>query len=247
MANFIGLVFATLKNEGVDTSKLSTDEAIKKYNELKSKGSTKQKKEVGLDDNESDLNKQIKSEFKQDIEEFLKDEDIKVVASSWDKDFLVIKTTDNNKVFNQIRRNYLYNDTFAKNGSIYIKVEQDDQSKGTSAEQKRMKQPKSEHINHELFDKAEKYYTSVEGRDKKSIQAFKDVREQINEMANAGKNYDDIDTQLTHQFSTLEYNTNKLMDKKEKTQQEKQQIHDNMRMLEGMSFAISQLWKVWKK
>ena len=157
MANFIGLVFATLKNEGVDTSKMSTQEAIDKYNELKGGKS------------------------------------------------------------------------------------------GTPAEERKMKQPKSEHIDHNVFDKAEKYYTSVEGRDERSIQAFKDVREQINEMANAGKSYDDIDTELTHQFSTLEYNTNKLMDKKEKTQQEKQQIHDNMRMLEGMSFAISQLWKVWKK
>ena len=35
MSNFIGLVFATLKNEGVDTKGMSTDEAIKKYNELK--------------------------------------------------------------------------------------------------------------------------------------------------------------------------------------------------------------------
>ena len=34
MANFIGLVYATLKNEGVDTSGMSTDEAVKKYNEL---------------------------------------------------------------------------------------------------------------------------------------------------------------------------------------------------------------------
>jgi hypothetical protein len=36
MANFIGLVYATLKNEGIDTKGMDTDEAIKKYNELKS-------------------------------------------------------------------------------------------------------------------------------------------------------------------------------------------------------------------
>lgn len=37
MANFIGLVYATLKNEGVDTSGMSTDEAIEKFKELQKK------------------------------------------------------------------------------------------------------------------------------------------------------------------------------------------------------------------
>ena len=37
MSNFIGMVFATLKNEGIDTSGMSTDEAVKKYNELQKK------------------------------------------------------------------------------------------------------------------------------------------------------------------------------------------------------------------
>lgn len=37
MANFIGLVYATLKNEGIDTKGMDTDEAIKKYNELQEK------------------------------------------------------------------------------------------------------------------------------------------------------------------------------------------------------------------
>lgn len=41
MSNFIGLVFATLKNEGIDTSGMSTDEAIKKYNELQEKSGGK--------------------------------------------------------------------------------------------------------------------------------------------------------------------------------------------------------------
>lgn len=34
MANFIALVFATLKSEGVDTTGMSIDEAIKKYREI---------------------------------------------------------------------------------------------------------------------------------------------------------------------------------------------------------------------
>lgn len=37
MANFIGMVFATLQKEGVDTKGMSTDEAVKKFNELKGK------------------------------------------------------------------------------------------------------------------------------------------------------------------------------------------------------------------
>lgn len=38
MANFMGLVFATLKNEGIDTKGMSNDEAVKKFNELKGNG-----------------------------------------------------------------------------------------------------------------------------------------------------------------------------------------------------------------
>ena len=34
MSNFIGMVFATLKKEGIDTSKMNTSEAIAKYNEI---------------------------------------------------------------------------------------------------------------------------------------------------------------------------------------------------------------------
>lgn len=41
MANFIGLVYATLKNEGIDTKGMSTDEAVKKYNELQEKSGGK--------------------------------------------------------------------------------------------------------------------------------------------------------------------------------------------------------------
>ena len=41
MANFIGLVYATLKNEGVDTQGMSADEAVAKYNELQKKSGGK--------------------------------------------------------------------------------------------------------------------------------------------------------------------------------------------------------------
>lgn len=41
MANFIGLVYATLKSEGIDTAGMSTDEAVKKYNELQKEGGGK--------------------------------------------------------------------------------------------------------------------------------------------------------------------------------------------------------------
>lgn len=41
MANFIGLVYATLKAEGIDTAGMSTDEAVAKYNELQKEGGGK--------------------------------------------------------------------------------------------------------------------------------------------------------------------------------------------------------------
>lgn len=50
MANFIGMVYGTLKAKGIDTSKMSTEEAIAKFNEISkedggsSKGSGEQTK-----------------------------------------------------------------------------------------------------------------------------------------------------------------------------------------------------------
>lgn len=38
MANYIGLVFSTLKRNGIDTRNLSTEEAIAKFNELENSG-----------------------------------------------------------------------------------------------------------------------------------------------------------------------------------------------------------------
>lgn len=58
MANFIGLVYATLKNEGIDTSGMDTDEAVKRYNELQEKtggksgekeGTPAENRKIGLD------------------------------------------------------------------------------------------------------------------------------------------------------------------------------------------------------
>lgn len=45
MANFIGLVYATLKQEGIDTKGMDTDEAVKKYKELQSKNGKSGEKE----------------------------------------------------------------------------------------------------------------------------------------------------------------------------------------------------------
>ena len=41
MANLIGLVYATLKNEGIDTKGMDTDTAVAKYNELQKKSGGK--------------------------------------------------------------------------------------------------------------------------------------------------------------------------------------------------------------
>lgn len=46
MSNFIKMVFATLKEEGVDTQGMSTGEAIKKYEEMQAKGIEKYKEEL---------------------------------------------------------------------------------------------------------------------------------------------------------------------------------------------------------
>ena len=60
MANFIGLVYATLKKEGIDTSNMSTDEAVKKFKELQ-----------GSDEKESpeDVKKKLNGEKTQEKSE----------------------------------------------------------------------------------------------------------------------------------------------------------------------------------
>ena len=63
MSNFIGLVYATLQKEGIDTTGMSTDEAVKKYNELqgKSGNSAKEQKQTSkeLTPNESKRLKEL--------------------------------------------------------------------------------------------------------------------------------------------------------------------------------------------
>lgn len=45
MSNFIGLVYATLKSKGIDYSNMTTEEAIKKFNELNGSDETSKKEE----------------------------------------------------------------------------------------------------------------------------------------------------------------------------------------------------------
>ena len=59
MANFISLVYGTLQGEGIDTSKMSTDEAIQKFNELtgKKNARTETKGTVSADTRAESVNK----------------------------------------------------------------------------------------------------------------------------------------------------------------------------------------------
>lgn len=65
MANFIGMVYGTLKEKGIDTSKMSADEAIAKFNELKKEdtGEQKESKNVNIDKQKriAELEEQIKT------------------------------------------------------------------------------------------------------------------------------------------------------------------------------------------
>lgn len=76
MANFIALVYATLKNEGVDTSEMSTDEAVAKFKELQKKsggsGTPAENKKLvsmGIDAYDGALNTEHKIEEKGATEE----------------------------------------------------------------------------------------------------------------------------------------------------------------------------------
>lgn len=157
MANFIGLVFATLKNEGIDTSKMSTQEAIDKYNELKGNKS------------------------------------------------------------------------------------------GTPAEQRKMKETTNKHIDKSVFDKAGEYFARNPERPKATVQAYKDTVEYINELANSGKDYEDIDFELTSKQTDLEFKRKQLIRKENKTPEDEAKIKAYRDEEEGINFASNQLWKAWKK
>lgn len=157
MANFIGLVFATLKNEGIDTKNMSTDEAVKKYNELKGG------------------------------------------------------------------------------------------KEGTPAEQRKMKEPKSEHIDHKKFDEVEKWFIGRPDRTKLEVQGFKDAREEINELANSGKTYDEVDEAIFHKTTEMDYEYDKLADKKDRTDKDIERMKYLREYGTGFKTASGQLYKTWKK
>ena len=58
MAGFIGLVYGTLKSKGYDTKKMTTDEAVDKFNALKKGGD----KDVKIDDKNKSY-KQMRDEY----------------------------------------------------------------------------------------------------------------------------------------------------------------------------------------
>ena len=63
MANFIGLVYATLKQEGIDTKGMSTDEAVAKYNELQKASGGKSGEKEGTPAENRKMNENIKKQF----------------------------------------------------------------------------------------------------------------------------------------------------------------------------------------
>jgi len=157
MANFIGLVFATLKNEGVDTKGMSTDKAIKKYNELKG------------------------------------------------------------------------------------------EKEGTPAEQRKMKQPRSDKLNYDYLDDAEKYYVGTEGRTKTEIKGFKDAIEYMNKLANEGKSYKEIEDALDYMEIKVRVERRNLDNKEHKTEGDIKKSRELMEYHSGVNFGVNRLYRAWKK
>lgn len=65
MANFIGLVYATLKQEGIDISGMSTDEAVAKYNELQKKSGGKAGEKEGTPAENRNYQSSVKNNLKE--------------------------------------------------------------------------------------------------------------------------------------------------------------------------------------
>ena len=72
MANFIGLVYATLKQEGIDTSGMSSEEAVAKYNELQKKSGGKSGEKEPTPAENRKLSKEEADEFVDNIYSYLK-------------------------------------------------------------------------------------------------------------------------------------------------------------------------------
>ncbi len=72
MANFIGLVYATLKQEGIDTSGMSSEEAVAKYNELQKKTGGKSGEKEPTPAENRKLSKEEADEFVDNIYSYLK-------------------------------------------------------------------------------------------------------------------------------------------------------------------------------
>ena len=95
MANFIGLVYATLKKEGIDTSGMDTDEAVAKYNELQKKSGGKAgEKEPTPAENKRLQEKDIEREITK--ENYLKDSS-NAKQHTWDVEKEVATWSDKKK------------------------------------------------------------------------------------------------------------------------------------------------------
>lgn len=112
MANFIGLVYATLKNEGVDTKGMSTDEAVKKYNELQEKSGGKAGEKEGTpaenkrlaetrieDGGEEGEQDWVKTPEDKKVWNSLSDDDKYLLTMSSDMGFWYDEVLDNEEVY----------------------------------------------------------------------------------------------------------------------------------------------------
>lgn len=81
MANFIALVYATLKDEGIDTKGMSTDEAVKKFKELKG-GGNERPEDVKKKLNGEKIEK-IKKPVKTEVEQNSQKQNLSKEAENW--------------------------------------------------------------------------------------------------------------------------------------------------------------------
>lgn len=117
MANFIGLVYATLKNEGVDTSGMSTDEAVAKYNELQRKSGGKAGEKEGTPAENRRINKSEYSQiddYGQDVKNY-----IDLVSKKFAEVGENIKFKEGNKYIKLINENNSVIAFIDKDGYVY--------------------------------------------------------------------------------------------------------------------------------
>ena len=133
MSNFIGLVYATLKNEGIDTSGMSTDEAVAKFKELQKSSGGKEGEKEGTPAEQKKVAEMTQPSKENVIDKFWKQNNFGMESKN-----VSINKVDGSKVyFTYMGQSDVY-DTSKTNKDILEEVRQEEIANNSSLKDKQL-------------------------------------------------------------------------------------------------------------